>query len=645
MIPAHLARLAIPGDPRLSPDGRLVAWSLSRLDMEANATAGGIWIAPVDGSAPPRAFTSGPGHDALPRFSPDGTRLAFVSSRDGRDDPQLHVIPVDGGEARRLTDLSEGVEAVAWSPDGRHLAFTSRVADPDDAEPDARRRRPRRIRRLQFKLDDEGWTHGRRRHVFVVPADGSEPARALTEGDFEDAQPTWSPDGRRIAFVSARDDDWDLHLETGLHVVDLAGGAPEPIWVGAGACASPSWSPDGTRIAMQFTPGTWEDFPRHARIAVVDVASGDLRTLTDGLDRNCAPFPPLREPVWESAEDLLFGVEDGGAVHLYRVRADGGAPPELALGGELAVTGFDVAAGVLVHTRSTPTSPAEVHVGERALTDLGAELRAAATLVEPERFAATAPDGQTIDSWLLRPADAGPGPHPTLLSIHGGPFTQYGLRFLDEFQMWAGAGYAVVYCNPRGSSDSTEAWGRGPRMDAPSGGFGAEDADDLLAALDEGLRRFPDVCDPDRLGVLGGSYGGLMTSWLVAKTDRFRAACSERSCNQWVAMFGSSDIAWSFRAYVGSYPFEDPEPWMRVSPAQHAQDIHTPLLILHSESDLRCAVEQAEHLFTSLRILRREVEMVRFPAEGHELSRSGSPLHRVMRFEVILEWFARHLKG
>ena len=234
--------------------------------------------------------------------------------------------------------------------------------------------------------------------------------------------------------------------------------------------------------------------------------------------------------------------------------------------------------------------------------------------------------------------------YPVLLSIHGGPFTQYGTGFFDEFQVYAGAGYAVVYSNPRGSSGYSEDWGRAIRGPGDLGpGWGSVDYEDLMAVMDTALERY-DFCDPERTGVLGGSYGGFMTSWIVSHTNRFKAACSERAVNNMVSMYGSSDIGWVFKGYHGAFVHDDVEQYLAMSPWTYAKAIETPLLILHSEQDLRCNIEQAEQLFTTLRLLEREVELVRFPAESHELSRSGSPVHRVRRFEILLDWFDRYLK-
>jgi dipeptidyl aminopeptidase/acylaminoacyl peptidase len=272
---------------------------------------------------------------------------------------------------------------------------------------------------------------------------------------------------------------------------------------------------------------------------------------------------------------------------------------------------------------------------------------AAAAPRPAERFTAASTGGVEVDVWVYLPPDHEPsGRYPALLDVHGGPFTQYGNRFFDEAQVQAAAGYVVVMCNPRGSSGREESWGRaitGRRNVFGAGaGWGTLDYDDVMAALDEALRRYPSI-DPERLGVLGGSYGGYLTSWIVSHTNRFKAACSERAVNDMANETWTADIATAFRHELGGTWYEVPEEYRRMSPVNYVRDIETPLLILHSEDDLRCPIEQAEQLFVALRLLGKEVEFYRFPAEGHELSRSGSPVHRIQRAELILDFFGRHL--
>jgi dipeptidyl aminopeptidase/acylaminoacyl peptidase len=642
MRPEDVYELTGVEDPRLSPDGGTIAYVVWRVARDQNGYSRAIWLAPVDGSGPPRQLTSGQKTDSEPRWSPDGTRIAFSSNRE-KDAKQVYVIPVHGGEPRRLTDLKDDVAQLAWSPDGARIAFTARVPDTAYDEEDDRKREPRRFKRLGFKLDSEGWIADRPRHLFVVAADGSGEPTQLTSGEFDHSYASWSPDGRRIAFNAARHEDWDLELYHDLFVVDADGGEPRRVTDTTAWLEAPAWSPDGTRLACRRTPGGL-DFPTHDQIAIVDVDTGEWRELTRSLDRNCGVFPEIREPIWDG-DSIVFSLEDGGNVHVYRTAADGSGEPERLVGGDVWITGYDARAGQLVHSLSTPTTLSELYVGERQLTSVGRDFTSGREVVAPERFVATSSDGTEVEAWIMRPAGYVEGQrYPVLLTIHGGPFTQYGNRFFDEVQVYAAGGYAVVYCNPRGSSGYSEEWGRAIRGPAEGGpGWGSVDYEDVMAVIEEAVRQF-DFCDGERLGVLGGSYGGYLTTWIVGHTDRFRAAISERALNNFISDWGSTDIGWFFfKGYGGAYVHEDLEMNWRQSPQAYAENITTPLMVMHSENDLRCAVEQGEQLFTTLRVLRREVEMVRFPAESHELTRSGSPLHRVRRFEIILEWFDRYL--
>jgi len=643
MRPRDVYALTGAADPRISPDGTRVAYQVWSIDEDANDYRGAIWVAPLDGSAEPRSFTSGERRDAMPRWSPDGRWLAFVSTRgDGPKTPaNLYVIAAEGGEARRLTDRKESVESIAWSPDSTRIAFASRVRDEAyDEEEDEKRRAPRRVTRLFYKLDSVGWTTDRRKHIFVVDVAGGEP-RQVTDGDCEDDGPAWTPDGRRILFTAYRGDRWDTELVTKLFSVDAGGGEPVQLTADDAAVEMPACSPDGSRLAIHWSPedGT---FPHHGQIATLDPDGSNVELLTTSLDRQCTPYPDHREPIWDG-DRIVFAVEDGGNVHLYSVAADGSSPPELFVGGEQSIAGYDLRGGQLAYVASTHTTFRELYVGTdgRRVTNLTADR----ALCDAERFTAISKDGTEVDAWLVRPdAFEEDKRYPVLLNVHGGPFTQYGTGFFDEFQVYAGAGYAVLFSNPRGGSGYSEEWGRAIRGPVEGGpGWGTVDYEDVLGVVDTALEKF-DFLDPDRLGMIGGSYGGFMTSWTIAHDDRFKAAVSERAVNHNLSAAGSSDLYWVFHQQFGGHWFDYENEWLERSPAHHAKNIQTPVLVLHSETDLRCNIEQGEHLFTMLRLLGKEVEMLRFPSESHELSRSGSPVHRVQRFEAILDWFDRYLK-
>jgi dipeptidyl aminopeptidase/acylaminoacyl peptidase len=645
MQPQDVFRLTGVSDPRLSPDATAIAYTVWRADRESNSYPTAIHINDAKGS---RQLTDGEKSDGQPRWSPDGTKIAFVSNR-GEDDKApsaLYVIDVAGDDPIKLTDLKEDVGNIEWSPDGLSLLFTCRERDEAYAEEDDKARSPRRFTRLRYRLDNVGWTLDRSQHIFTVAADGSGEPQAITKAEYDDDQPQWSPDGTRIAFAGARHEDWDIDPVQDILVVDADGGETTMVTGFDGWCQFPSWSPDGTRIAYQYTPGRFDD-PRHGQIAVVDLATGARTILTASLDRNCSAYPPIREPLWDG-ENILFAVEDGGNTHLYRVASDGSREPELVVGGELNVTGYDQVGGRLVYTATDLVNLPELFEDGTPLTDATSGFASSVGAIPTERFEVTSADGHQVDAWILKPDGFEAGKtYPVLLNIHGGPFTQYGNRFFDEFQVFARAGYVVLFSNPRGSSGYSETDARairGPIADGP--GWGTVDYEDLMAVVDTALDLF-DFCDPDRLGVLGGSYGGFMTSWITGHTDRFKAACSERAVNNWYSMHGSSDLGWIFKGYFGAFAFEEGalDAFMKHSPITYVDKIDTPMLILHSESDLRCPIEQAEQLFTALRLLKRDVEFVRFPAEGHELSRFGSPRHRAQRFEIIVDWFDRKLKG
>lgn len=638
MTPADLFRIQWVSDANISPDGSAVAFTGTSLDAEADDYRSNIWTAgTAEGSVPSR-FTLSSGKDTAPRWSPDGTRLAFLSDRDGGR-PQLYVIDAHGGEARRLTTLPQGAGAPLWSPDGAQICVVARVSLDDAPDVKKPKNPPARvITTLRYRANGEGFIYDRRRHLFVVDV-ASGGTRQLTDGDWDDIQPAWSPNGKQIAFVSARHEDRDYDRAADLFVVEAQGGEPRRVTPGGGSVALPAWSPDGATIAY-LGHADAEDEPRNSRLWLVPADGDTLRCLTADFDRQLEAFESAT-PIWSAdGSTILCAVQDRGRVGLVTIRSSDGAV-QPCVTGDRSISSYSMAdAGAIAFTASDPMTPAEVFVHkdghERQLADCNGAWRAGVELPSPEHFLVES-DGGEIDAWVLRPAGFRPGQrYPTLVSIHGGPFAQYGWTFFDEFPIEAGAGYALIYCNPRGSSGRDDAFGR-----AIIGAPAEPDTADIMAMVDAGLARY-DFLDPDRLGVLGGSYGGYLTSWIVGHSDRFVAACSERALNNRYSKEGTSDI-WSGYTYLRVRQWEDPELYRHFSPISYVRDIHTPLLIVHSEEDIRCPIEQGEQLFVALRQLRREVRFVRFPGENHELSRNGKPSHRVQRFEHILEWFNSHL--
>jgi dipeptidyl aminopeptidase/acylaminoacyl peptidase len=647
MVPADLLRIRFLSEPQFSPDGARVAFVVTTLSEEKDAYLSNIWLVDVDGGEP-RRFTTGATRDTDPRWSPDGRALAFLSDREPKKGAQLYLMPAGGGEAVRLTDLKRGVSNPVWSPDGSRLAFLSRTGgweEPDDEEEKRKSKPARVISTMRYKSNGEGFIYDRRPHIFVVPAAGGA-ARQVTDGDYVDSDPTWSPDGRTLAFTSARHPDRDYDNASDIFLVAGEGGEPRRVTDTAGPSGNPAFSPDGRTIAYVGSRHR-NEAGRNSRLFTVPIDGGEAMCLTPGLDRSVTAFGI---PLWSGdGRALVFGVSDRGNEAVYRVTlGDGGAPGAVqpVIGGERQISALSGCpqAPLFAFLAGDPTHPAEIFrcnadgSEERQLTDCNRAWREEVALAQPERLPYRR-DEVDLDCWVIKPpVPVAGGRYPTLLAIHGGPHSQYGNAFFDEFQVYAGAGYVVVFTNPRGSQGYGEDFTR-----AVVGDWGGVDFADVMAGLDEAMRRC-DAIDPERLGVLGGSYGGYLTSWTVGHTERFKAACSERALNTFGSFFGVSDIGpWFAVNESGSLPWENRQWYLDHSPLTYAQNITTPLLIMHAENDLRCPIEQAEQLFTTLKRLHREVLFIRFPDETHELSRSGKPRHRLERFRHILEWFGRYL--
>jgi dipeptidyl aminopeptidase/acylaminoacyl peptidase len=658
-----LLRMRFVTDVSLSPDGQRVCFVLTVIERDEAQDElvyrSHLWLVPTDGG-PPQQFTWGAHRDRSPRWSADGRWIAFLSDRSG--DVQLWVIPAGGGEARPLTRLPGGAAEPCWAPDGGRLVFVSRVGpDPLEAEPDpdkAKRKRQNRVRvitRLRYKLDGEGLWDGKWKQLFVVDLAGGAP-KALTDEPCDHTAPVWSPDGRWIAYVANPRPDADWTNVQDIWVLPAEGGPARCLTRSVGPCASPAWSPDGRQVAYLGHDNAYGTATL-TRVWVVSAEGGDPRALTAGWDRSAGNhvLDDLRAHVpagglfWTAdGGRVLFVGGEGGATAVYAADLEGVV--QRLTDGDRVVYNLSVdragqraALGV-----TTPTLPGDVFlvefadgraVGERRLTEVNADLLREVTLAEPERAEFRAPDGWTVEGWLLRPPHPSPGQRcPAVLQIHGGPHAAYGWAFFHEFQLLAACGFAVLYTNPRGSQGYGQAFCAATRND-----WGGADYRDLMAAVDQALECWPWL-DRDRLGVAGGSYGGYMTNWIVTQTDRFRAAVTMRSIANCYSQWGTSDLAYlkGFWEFPGD-PWESPSFYLERSPLHHVERVRTPVLILHSEQDLRCPISEAEQWYTALRKRGVETVFVRFPNESHDLSRSGQPEHRLERLRWIVRWFERWL--
>ena len=654
-----LYRLELTTYAELSPDGQHVVYAVSQVDAKTQKKSSSLWIAPTNGGAPYR-FTFGKQVDAMPRWSPDGTRIAFFSNRGEATQMQLYIIPFAGGEARPLTTLKGDFDSFEWAPDGESLVIQFRK---QDAEVAAREQDPqkkelgvvaRHITRLFYTLDGAGYLPQERWHLWIVDAESGE-AQQLTEGAIHDeVGPRWSPDGASIAFFSNRAADPDMEPAlVDLFVVPAEGGEPRRLETPVGEKYALSWSPDGQQIAYLGREGA-KDWWKPQRLWVVPAdgsapascltaahdVSFEAATLTDTAGSMNLP------PVWSNDGTRLYAqASRHGGTGLYAVTvADGALEPVLAGAEVVGAWSFDASQTRLAYLRSTLQDPVQVwmlDVASRAtwqLTALNAKWLGRVALGEIEEVWFKGPDGNDLQGWILTPPDFDPGKrYPSIMEIHGGPLAQYGYSFMHEFYYLAAQGYVVYFCNPRGGQGYGEA-----HAGAIWGAWGSVDYADLMAWADY-VAALPYI-DPERMGVTGGSYGGYMTAWIIGHTQRFKGAVAQRCVSNLISMWGTSDFNWTFQEPFGDQPpYESIETLWACSPVRYIGHATTPTLVIHSERDLRCPIEQGQQLFTALKRAGVETEFVIFPEESHGLSRGGRTDRRIARLKHIRRWFDHHL--
>ncbi len=654
-------------DPRISPDGRRVAFTRVHVDVEADEYRTAIWIAETDGSGA-RALTSGK-WDSQPRWSPDGHTLAFVRKSGAEDAPQLHLLPMAGGEARALTTaetLPKGASSPAWSPDGARLAFLSGT-DPalDLPKKDKPKHEPGRVvTKPVFRWNDQGFIDFEHLdQVWVTDVAGGAPRR-LTRGAYPAQSPCWARDGKRILFVSdRREEPWFGVDEAGVYAVaaDLAeptdGVALSRVVDYAGMVMAYAERADGAFATIgKVTDGKAATYDQ-MDVLLTETAGREPRRLNATRDHafgetlSSDQHPPRGggELPFAWAEDgrsvLAVATHHGGGM-LVRVDVASGAVTTLTPRDRDLVCGTATPDGrhwaCVLGGVATPGELVGVDASTGTLRTLyapNADLLAGIALGAVEELWVDAHDGRRLQGWLVTPPDFDPKrKYPMVLEIHGGPHTAYGFGFFHEFQMLASAGYVVLYTNPRGSTSYGEEFATLIQYAYPG-----EDHDDLMSCVDAVLAR--GFVDPKRMGVTGGSGGGLLTNWIITKTDRFATAITQRCVSDWASMVWSSDFTLFNESWFKRQPHVDPQEYMARSPVYMAERIHTPLMVIHSEEDWRTPIGQGEAMFRALKVQKKPVVMVRFPGESHELSRSGMPSRRVQNQQHIRRWFDHWLMG
>jgi dipeptidyl aminopeptidase/acylaminoacyl peptidase len=631
-------------DPQFSPDGSTIAYVVTRVDQPQNRRRSEIWSVTADGTRDPVALTTAPQSSTSPRWKPDGSALAFLSSRPmageaAGDSPktQVWLLPLAGGEPRRVTILPNGVTSFQWSPDGTRLVAISRSGPSDSAKS------PSDVRHYfhaDYKFNDSGWFDDKRSHLWVVDVATGGATQVTSGEEWNDTDPQWSPDGRRIAFVSDRSGHaLDESRDTDVWVIDANGGSLTKVSDQKTEDTSPRWSPDGQTIAYLTSI---RDTSNKRLLLASSAGNGSSRLAADGLD-----LIPTGLRWAEGGRALYFETGFKGTSQIYRVDL-GSRRVAPATSGDRTFHLFSISdrTNRLAYAVNDPTHLDDLYVAdmngrnEKQLTHLNAALMKQATLSPVERVPFKGADGWDVDGFFMKPLGWEPGKkYPMVLTIHGGPAGQLGFDWYHEFQVYAAHGWAVFFTNPRGSTGYGEKFERGIELN-----WGGKDYVDVMNGVDAILAKYSWI-DRDRLGVTGGSYGGFMTNWIISHTTRFKAAVTLRSISNFISDDGTRDGAYGHKEDFEGDVFEKFDAYWNASPLKYVKNVKTPTLILHSDMDFRVPIEQGEQWFRALQHYGVPSEVVFFPRENHNLTRTGEPKHLVESLNWQVYWFDRYLNG
>ncbi len=645
IVPEDYYRFEVIDDPHVSPDGTTVAYTLKTVDQNSGRRVSSIWLLHVDGSTLPRKVSSEGYSSSFARWSPDGKTLAMLSvpfagslAGDRSATPQIHLVTLTGGGGDvALTRLDGGVRSYQWSPDGTRLVVVSRTGGRAVTAAADRKSDARHYTHITYKFNDTGWDDGSREHLWVVSVRGGSATQVTDGQEWNDTDPQWSPDGQRIAFVSDRSGGaYDGGSNTDVWVISAIGGGLTKISDHAYQDDSPRWSPDGKQIL--FAGKTeYHQFPR---LYVADSSGGMAsRPVVENLD-----LIPT-ELQWPAGGRVLFQARVKGEGQIFRIDL-ASRTVSAVTSGPRKVHNVDVngSAGKMIYLANDFRHLDDLYVadvngtGERQLTHLNNALWAQLDLQSVERLAYKSTDGLLIDGFFVKPLGWQPGKkYPMVLVIHGGPRDMFGVDWYQEFQVYAARQWAVFFCNPRGSLGYGEGFER-----KEINNWGVGDYNDVMSGVDAALDRYPWI-DREALGVTGGSYGGYMTNWIVSHNNRFTAAVTLRSLSNFVSDEGTREQAYGHQEYFQGELFENLDQYWEASPLKHARNVRTPVLILHSDMDFQLPIEQAEQWFRALKHYGVQSELVLFPRENHNLTRTGEPRHLIESFNWQLYWFDRFL--